>query len=69
VTLRALLVVALTTGRAYAGQVKDDDPYYKGYPGPPRWGFDVGLMTTRHKKVKPDGLLDKYKESVKVNEL
>jgi hypothetical protein len=28
------------TGKAsHAGQVKDDDPDKKGYPGPPGWGL------------------------------
>jgi len=32
------------TGRAsHARQVKGDDPDKKGYPGPPGWGFGVGL--------------------------
>jgi hypothetical protein len=45
-------VVALTTGRAsHARQVKGDDPYYKGYPGPPGWGFGVGLTNTVKKKT------------------
>jgi hypothetical protein len=33
-------------GRAFhARQVKGDDPDKKGYPGPPGWGFGVGLTT------------------------
>jgi len=37
-TLRAMPVVALTTGRpSHGSQVKGDDPYYKGYPDPPGW--------------------------------
>ena len=44
-------VVVLTTGRAAHGrQVKDDDPYYKGYPGPPGWGFGMGLTNTLKNK-------------------
>jgi hypothetical protein len=27
---------------SYAGQVKDDDPDEKGYPGPPGWGLGHG---------------------------
>jgi hypothetical protein len=33
---RAMLAVAYDTGRAsHVIQFKDDDPYKKGYPGPP----------------------------------
>jgi hypothetical protein len=43
---RRSLAVAYATGRAsHARQVKDDDPDKKGYPGPPGWGFGVGLAT------------------------
>jgi len=56
-TLRAMPVVALTTGRAsHARQVKGDDPYYKGYRGLRGWGFGMGLTNTLKKKsliVKP----------------
>jgi len=42
--LRAMLAVAYATGRAsHARQVKGDDLDKKGYPGPPGWGFGVGL--------------------------
>jgi hypothetical protein len=45
-----MMAVAYATGRAsHARQVKGDDPYKKGYPGPPGWGFGVGL-TTPHSK-------------------
>jgi hypothetical protein len=38
------------TGRAsHARQVKGDDPDKKGYPGPPGWGFGVGLATPHSK--------------------
>jgi len=31
---------SVTTGRAsHAGQIKDDDPDERGYPGPPGWGL------------------------------
>jgi hypothetical protein len=41
-----MLVVAYATGRAsHARQVKGDDPDKKGYPGPPGWGYGVGLTT------------------------
>jgi len=36
--LRAMLA-------SHARQVKGDDPYEKGYPGPPGWGLGVGLTT------------------------
>jgi hypothetical protein len=50
--LRAMLVVAYATGRAsHARQVKGDDPNKKGYPGPPGWGFAVGLTTPHGKKI------------------
>jgi hypothetical protein len=43
---RAMLAVAYATGRAsHARQVKGDNPDKKGYPGPPGWGFGVGLTT------------------------
>jgi hypothetical protein len=48
---RAMLPVAYATGRAsHARQVKGDDPDKKGYPGPPGWGFGVGL-TTPHSEI------------------
>ena len=44
--LRAMLAVAYATGRAsHARQIKGDDPDTKGYPGPPGWGFGMGLTT------------------------
>jgi hypothetical protein len=43
---RAMLAVAYATGRAsHARQVKGDDQDKNGYPGPPGWGFGVGLTT------------------------
>jgi hypothetical protein len=36
---------------SHARQVKGDDPDKKGYPGPPGWGFDVGLTTPHSKKL------------------
>jgi hypothetical protein len=48
---RAMMAVAYATGRAsHARQVKGDDPYRKGHPGLPGWGFGVGL-TTPHTKI------------------
>jgi hypothetical protein len=35
----------------YARQVKGDDPYKKEHPGPPGWGFGVGLTTPHSKKT------------------
>ena len=59
---------SIATGRAsHARQVKGDDPDKKGYPGPPGWGFGVGLTTTPSKQIivtkveqrkKLDGLND-----------
>jgi hypothetical protein len=50
--LRAMLAVAYATGRAsLARQVKGDDPDIKGYPGPPGWGFGVGLTTPHSKNL------------------
>jgi hypothetical protein len=52
VILSAMLAVAYATGRAsHARQVKGDDPEKRVTPGPPRWGFGVGL-TTPHSKGK-----------------
>jgi hypothetical protein len=49
---RAMLVVVYATGWAsHARQVKGDDPDQKGYPGPPGWGFGVGLTTPHTKKL------------------
>jgi hypothetical protein len=49
---RAKLAVAYATGRAsHARQVKGDNPDKKGYPGPPGWGFGVGLTTPHSKKL------------------
>jgi hypothetical protein len=49
---RAMLAVACATGRvSHARQVKGDDTDKKGYPGPPGWGFGVGLTTTHTKKL------------------
>jgi hypothetical protein len=49
---RAMLAVAYATGRAsHARQVKGDDPDKEGYPGPPGWGFGVGLTTPHSKKL------------------
>jgi len=48
----AMLAVAYATGRtSHARHVKGDDPAKKGYPGPPRWGFGVGLTTSHSKKT------------------
>jgi len=50
--LRAMLTVAYATGWAsHARQVKGDDPDIKGYPGPPGWGFGVGLTIPPIKKL------------------
>ena len=49
--LAAMLAVAYATGRtSHVKQVKGDDPDKKGYPGPPGWGFGVGLTTPPRKK-------------------
>jgi hypothetical protein len=49
---RTMLAVAYATGRAsHARQVKGDDPDKKGYPGPPGWGFGLGLTTPHSKKL------------------
>jgi hypothetical protein len=36
---------------SHSKQVKGDDPDKKGYPGPPGWGFGVGLTTPHSKKL------------------
>jgi hypothetical protein len=49
---RVLLAVAYATFRAFhARQVKGDDPDKNGYPGPPVWGFGVGLTSPHSKKL------------------
>jgi hypothetical protein len=49
---RDMLAVAYAPGRSsHARQVKGDDPDNKGYPGPPGWGFGVGLTTPNSKKL------------------
>jgi hypothetical protein len=48
---RAMLAVTYATVRAsHARQVKGDDSDKKGYPGPPSWGFGMGLTTPHSKK-------------------
>jgi hypothetical protein len=47
-----MLAVAYATGRAsHTRQVKGDDPDKKGCPGPPGWGFGVGLTTPHSKNL------------------
>ena len=47
-----MLAVAYATCRvSHARQVKGDDTDKKGYPGPPGWGFGVGLTTPNSKKI------------------
>jgi len=41
---------AATGGASPAGQVKGDEPDEKRFPGPPSWGFGVGLKTPCLKK-------------------
>jgi hypothetical protein len=44
--------VAYAPGRAFhARQVNGDDPDKKGHPGPPCWGFGVGLTTLHSKNL------------------
>ena len=63
-----MLAVAYATGRAsHARQVKGNDPDKKGYPGPPGWGFGVGLTTPHSKKlivtkVKQRNKLDRFND-------
>jgi hypothetical protein len=65
---RAILAVAYTTGRvSHARQVKGDEPDKNGYPGPPGWGFGVGLTTQHSKKlivtkVEQREKLDRFKD-------
>jgi hypothetical protein len=49
---RAMLAVAYAAGTASHGRRdKGDGPDKKGYPGPPGWGFGVGLTTPHSKKT------------------
>jgi hypothetical protein len=49
---RAMLAVVYATGRAYHTRPgKGDDTDKKGYPGPPGWGFGLGLTTPHSKKL------------------
>jgi hypothetical protein len=65
---RAMLTVAYATGRVSdARQVKGDDADKKRYPGPPGWGFGVGLTTPDSKKlivtkVEQREKLDRFKD-------
>jgi hypothetical protein len=62
---RAMLAVAYATGRAsYARQVKGDDPDKKEYPGPPVWGFGVGLTNPNSKKLTVTKVDDRSKPTV-----
>ena len=48
----AMLAVAYVTGTAsHARQIKGNDTDKKGYPGPPGWGFGVGLTAPHSKKL------------------
>jgi hypothetical protein len=66
--LKAMLAVAYATGRAYhARQVKGDDQDKKGYPGPPGWGFGMGLRTPHSikltvMKVEQRNKLDRFND-------
>jgi len=63
-----MLAVTYATGRAsHARQVTGDDPDKKGYPGPPSWGFGMGLTTPHSKKfivmkVKQREKLDRFND-------
>jgi len=47
-----MLAVAYATGKAsHARQFKGDDPDKKRHPGPPGWGFGVGLTVPANKKL------------------
>jgi hypothetical protein len=37
--------------RSHARKVKDDDPDKNGNPGPPGWGFGMGLTAPHSKKL------------------
>jgi nitrogen regulatory protein PII len=66
--LKAMLAVAYATGRAsHPRQVKGDDPDKKEYPGPPSWGFCMGLTTLHSKKLtvtkaKQRNTLDRFND-------
>jgi hypothetical protein len=61
---------SVPTGRAsIPRQVKGDDPDYKGYPGPPFWGWAWEykshllkiLLSLKLKEIKPESFSDKEK--------
>jgi hypothetical protein len=58
---RAMLAVAYATGRASQARQVKDDPDKKGYPGPPGWGFGMGLTTPHIKKL----IVRKFKQRKK----
>ena len=57
---------SIATGRAsHARHVQGDDPDKKGYPGPPCWGFGVGLTTPPSKKL----IVTKVEQRLKLDRL
>jgi hypothetical protein len=74
-----MLAVAYATGRAsHARQVKGDEPDKKGYPGPPGWGFGMGITTPHSEKLiitkveqrtKLDGFYDDGRKRTKYTEI
>jgi hypothetical protein len=74
-----MVAVAYATGMAsHSRQVKGDDPDKKRFPGPPGWGFGLGLSTPHSQKLivtkveqrnKLDKFIDNERKRVRYTEI